>query len=228
MPLVYGNDYSNGKFIRQWFTFAHMLNKPRDSSRNSMMLPYFSDAAIALDLKGNIYIIRYGNSDNIILKHQFFRDDILPILTGIIDETTVEKLKGKIAPEKLKTLKSLLEDKNNNVGPGDLENLNFTMEEKDLIISNSNVKASEPIGKDIVKQALNLTIDFDGNIFIADIGNHCIHKFDSSGKFITKFGSFGSGDGEFNLPESVAVDRQGNVYVIDVLNYRIQKFAPKH
>lgn len=42
--------------------------------------------------------------------------------------------------------------------------------------------------------------------------------------FVTKWGSLGVGDGEFNEPYSVAVDSHGNVYVADSKNYRIQKF----
>jgi DNA-binding beta-propeller fold protein YncE len=52
-------------------------------------------------------------------------------------------------------------------------------------------------------------------------------KFDSEGKFITKFGgSFGKGDGQFQDPEHLAVDSEGNVYVSDRKRDDIQKFAP--
>ena len=42
--------------------------------------------------------------------------------------------------------------------------------------------------------------------------------------FITKWGSPGSDDGQFNYPQGVATDSAGNVYVADTFNQRIQKF----
>ncbi|AKB28435.1 hypothetical protein MSSIT_1716 [Methanosarcina siciliae T4/M] len=42
--------------------------------------------------------------------------------------------------------------------------------------------------------------------------------------FVSKWGYYGGGDGQFNLPYSVAVDSSGGVYVDDYINRRIQKF----
>ena len=70
-----------------------------------------------------------------------------------------------------------------------------------------------------------IAIDGQGNIYVADFSNHRIQKFSSSGAFITKWGSEGSGDGELNCPRGIAIDAQGNVYVADSWNDRIQKFS---
>ena len=43
-------------------------------------------------------------------------------------------------------------------------------------------------------------------------------------EFVTKWGSQGSGNGQFNSPNGIAVDSSGNVYVADGGNNRIQKF----
>jgi len=44
--------------------------------------------------------------------------------------------------------------------------------------------------------------------------------------FVTKWGSYGSGNGQFYNPNGIAVDSSGNVYVADSGYSRIQKFAP--
>ena len=69
-----------------------------------------------------------------------------------------------------------------------------------------------------------ISIDGDGNIYVADTRNHRIQKLDSNGLFIKSWGTKGSGDGEFNLPMGIGVSDLGFVYVADSFNNRIQKF----
>ena len=68
-------------------------------------------------------------------------------------------------------------------------------------------------------------MDGHGNVYVADVYNHRIQKFSGDGRFITKWGSRGSADGQFTDPFGVAVDGQGNVYVAENGNARIQKFS---
>ena len=64
-----------------------------------------------------------------------------------------------------------------------------------------------------------------GDIYVADgYGNSRVVKLDRHGNFIKAWGKYGSGDGEFILPHSIAVDAQGRVYVGDRENARIQIF----
>lgn len=71
-----------------------------------------------------------------------------------------------------------------------------------------------------------IALDSTGNIYVADMLNNRVEKFDSTGNFISTIGSVGSADGQFSDPTSVAVDKSGNLYVTDLNNYRIEKFNP--
>jgi tripartite motif-containing protein 71 len=68
-------------------------------------------------------------------------------------------------------------------------------------------------------------VDASGNVFVVDEGNNRIQKFDANGSFITKWGTLGSGDGQFEEPTSIALDSSGNVYGVDRGNSRIQVFS---
>lgn len=74
-----------------------------------------------------------------------------------------------------------------------------------------------------------VAVDGAGNVYVADTGNHRIQKRDAlTGNwrvFNTETGGPGTGLGEFNSPQAVAVDTAGNVYVADTDNNRIQMFV---
>ena len=64
-----------------------------------------------------------------------------------------------------------------------------------------------------------------GNIFISDgYGNSRVAKYDKNGRFLKTVGTRGSGQGQLNLPHTIAADAKGNVYVGDRSNSRIQVF----
>ena len=89
-----------------------------------------------------------------------------------------------------------------------------------------------------------VAVDASGNVYVADTGNHRIQKFNGTGTFLRMWGKgvddgslafqictsdcqtglSGSGDGQLNNPEGVAVNTAGRVYVADTENHRIQKF----
>jgi DNA-binding beta-propeller fold protein YncE len=79
----------------------------------------------------------------------------------------------------------------------------------------------------------HIAIDKSDNIYVTDPQSDpgCslepkVKKFDSEGNFITEWGSFGEGDGQFVDPEHLAVDSRGYVYVSDRSNNNIQVFRP--
>ncbi len=81
----------------------------------------------------------------------------------------------------------------------------------------------------------NVTTDANGNVYIADRGNHVIRKVTPAG-VITTFAGTGqlgfSGDGgpataaTFNEPTGLAFDATGNLYSADTNNHRIRKITP--
>tara|TARA_B100001123_G_scaffold95945_1_gene110495 strand:+ start:3138 stop:3302 length:165 start_codon:yes stop_codon:yes gene_type:complete len=45
----------------------------------------------------------------------------------------------------------------------------------------------------------------DGSVYVADTYNNRIQKFTSLGVFVIKWGTKGTGSGEFNNPKGIAV-----------------------
>ena len=70
----------------------------------------------------------------------------------------------------------------------------------------------------------SVAVDSSGNIFVLDVDNSRIQKFDSSGNFLSKWGSAGSAESQFNGAEDIAIDQDNNLYVSESGNFRVQKF----
>jgi len=77
----------------------------------------------------------------------------------------------------------------------------------------------------------DVAADFNGNIYVADVQNHCIRKI--AGGLVSVFagGDLGIADGEgsaakFRYPMSITVDAAGNLYTSDVTDPRIRKIDP--
>jgi len=81
-------------------------------------------------------------------------------------------------------------------------------------------------------QPLDVAVDKDGNVYVADNNNHRIRKIAPDGTVTTLAGSIsGYADGNgaaasFANPSGIDVDADGNVYVADRLNHRIRKITP--
>jgi len=73
---------------------------------------------------------------------------------------------------------------------------------------------------------MEIAVDDGGNFYVADLDNHRIQKFTSDGAFIRKWGTFGTGDGQFDGSTQIAVDGSGYVYVTDTGNTMIDFDLP--
>jgi hypothetical protein len=66
-------------------------------------------------------------------------------------------------------------------------------------------------------------VDDTGNIYVTDLGNARVQKFDNSGEFLHSWGSKGTGKSEFHAPSGIAVGG-GYVYVVDHELNVVKKF----
>ena len=61
-----------------------------------------------------------------------------------------------------------------------------------------------------------------GRLYLSDTSRHQIVVYDLTGRELSRIGSRGSNEGEFNYPTDLCLDRQGRLMVTDSLNFRIQ------
>jgi streptogramin lyase len=88
-----------------------------------------------------------------------------------------------------------------------------------------------PAGNAMFNTPTSVTLDADGNVIVADSGNHRIRCFNVETNDVTTLagtGGAGATDGPadratFNLPTSVTVDTDGHVVIADKNNHRIRR-----
>jgi len=95
----------------------------------------------------------------------------------------------------------------------------------------SSIEGGQPTQADLSRPEA-VAVDRWGNLFIADLLNHRIHKVDKKGVTSTVAGrgrhGF-QGDGgpsttaRLHKPRGVAVDREGNLFIADTYNSRVRK-----
>ncbi len=96
------------------------------------------------------------------------------------------------------------------------------------IEQNGNITTNTAFGQDndgLFWEPTDVAFDSKGNLFVSDgYKNAQVQKFTKDGEFIMRWGTKGSGQGQFMLPHGIAVDAKDNVYVADRGNNRIQVF----
>ncbi|MFH1361105.1 MAG: 6-bladed beta-propeller [bacterium] len=83
-----------------------------------------------------------------------------------------------------------------------------------------NTKASDESSANIA----GIALDANSDIYVTDLTNYRVKKFSRNGTLLSRWGSEGAGDSQFNLPAGIALDSLGNIFVADLRLDRIQKF----
>jgi len=68
-----------------------------------------------------------------------------------------------------------------------------------------------------------ISMDSAGNVYVTDLGNRRVEKFDSNGNYLDTWGAKGNGIGQFQSPAGIAVHGT-SVYVVDNELNTIQEF----
>lgn len=86
----------------------------------------------------------------------------------------------------------------------------------------------------LVNQPFGMCFDTKGNLFIADVGKHCITQLKSNEKIIVYAGTEkeGSNDGDkltalFSAPSGICFDHAGNMYIAGFGGQNIRKITPE-
>jgi DNA-binding beta-propeller fold protein YncE len=72
----------------------------------------------------------------------------------------------------------------------------------------------------------SLLLDGAGNLYVVDILNSTVKKYNPTGRFLLSIGQAGDAEGAFSRPKAVAVDGEGNIYVTDSLLTAVEVFGP--
>ena len=83
---------------------------------------------------------------------------------------------------------------------------------------------SKPVMTIKSRRPYHVAVHDNGDIFVSDGENHCVHVYDQKGAEKRRIGSKGNGDGQFDLPIGVAI--KGDIlYVAERGNQRVQKLT---
>ena len=98
---------------------------------------------------------------------------------------------------------------------------------KEVIVFDKNLKLIRTFGQGNGDSKLNklLGVAVGHNVIaVSDSGDHVVKKFTLQGDYLSKFGSCGSGDGQFNNLQGLTFNSRGLLYVVDRGNCRVQVF----
>ena len=169
-------------------------------------------AGVALNSKGHIFVFHRGL--NPLMEFDQDGNFVRSLADGL-----VEKAHG------------LRIDREDNIWITDVENhlvIKLSPEGRVKMVLGQKGTAgewSEKYKMVLFNKPADVAFNAQGDVFVADgYGNSRIVRMNKHGELILAWGKPGTGEGEFNLPHSIAIDKKGLVYVVDRENRRIQIF----
>ena len=208
--------------------------------KQALSANFSAPSGVAIDSKGNIYIADSGN-------HRIRVVGLNGVITHFAGNTQGDPGStgdgGLASGAKLRQPRGLAIDKNDNLYIADTGN--HRIRRVDAVTKVITTVAGNGIagfggdGSAAVNANLNLPVDLaidaQGNLYIADSFNHRIRRVDAATQTIatvvgTGTAGFSGDDGpapsaQLNLPSSVAVDCGGNIYVADAINMRVRRVS---
>ncbi len=94
----------------------------------------------------------------------------------------------------------------------------FTRTNPAVQVFGADGKFVRALGEGVVSNAHHIKIDYDGNVWLADIGWHIVRKCTPEGKILLTIGTLGrKGEGPnlLNKPTDMAIARNGDVFISD-------------
>lgn len=107
--------------------------------------------------------------------------------------------------------------------------------------SSGNLQLSWPCANRTDPNPTDIGVDSSGNVYVLDLGDDTVQKFDASGKYVTQWGGYGNGAGQYSPtanskitnPSGVGVDLNTQpgvgfvgVYSADGGNNRVVEWGP--
>ncbi len=88
-------------------------------------------------------------------------------------------------------------------------------------------QAYNPAGNSLFYGPRGIAVGPNGNVYVADTGNHRVQVFNADGVFLNEFGGAGDLTSQMSEPVGIAVNAAGEVFVADTWNRRVQVFSPE-
>jgi hypothetical protein len=193
---IYVSDKEN-KMIQKLDSEGNFVMQIPESRNDGS--PFNSPNDIAVDNQNNIYVADWGSkyiegTDN--PKLYFFSPCVHKITAGKIAQTYfIDEFTPK---PKVVTPGTFIVDENGKYG--------WAIQPKEY------------------NRELLVAIDSKGFLYVLDIKNNFINKYDQSGKSLLSFGKYGSGKGEIDNASDMIVGNENNIIVADKGNNRIVQF----